>query len=910
MAERLSDEERKIINDNWDTIKKSVSSQTTEIEVKDFKIKIDGANNGRIKLTILKDNKLIDAITVSLNAKIIKFKLYSDKNEEESEKKELIYKSSSILYFIEKYKMKHPIYKKKENENIRDKSVNKDTIDEIFTNPDVNEIIDDHFESYIPDNIFNDYKNKIECYDNYSLKEYSQFFELITNKTGKKIVESEERKKFLDFIENISAQNEKIIIIAGAQKIGITFSILQIVDTNAYIYIDLNTIFKLNRVDKRKYLFIRFINQYRDYEAYYKFMNENLLSLQGFNNILSIIEEIISIIAKNLKNKIIIIDNYDDYLVGNKKLSSDYIDKLYSIIEDKQIKILFIGKGKYICNLLLDYFYNKNKIKNYILFKYIKTLELSTENYIHSFYKEKKMNEIELYYNLRNNNMETTIIDLITMKNIKKIIKKDVLIEFPFQFFQLWLDENNNFKIENQFDDLIDLNNLKLREYLAKLNNNVLIFNKDISSVKGFFFEELVISILMNNKSGLKNLIINSKNIIEVESIYDIKEDISTVSDLIDGPILIIQKTNGQTFDFGIIFNDNNLNYFIGGQIGLNKTNDDLKSYQTKILDAHDNILKNMRKLTGREIKELKFLLILNKEWQESLQKDYDVIYQDIDKYKKKLDLNKSVTKYESDNNDKNIKKLSQFNSKYGIKCCENWNISYLLFSEKDLCFYKDNEKLEFIDINNIKSFKTGFELFCIKEYNLIPYTDLEPILNETEKAKFIQKLREIDSDINDIKIDYKINGKINIMAVTPENYGIISIYNDVKIFTYFDEKINILIIKDGNVAKYQNFSSIKNIKFENNEFLKRYFVELVYENENEEVKGENKNSIMEEGIQIEEEKEQKKYEKEENLSKESKRKRRKEEQKKTVYINHIKYLQNKRERDDNDDKDNNKNKK
>jgi len=147
-------------------------------------------------------------------------------------------------------------------------------------------------------------------------------------------------------------------------------------------------------------------------------------------------------------------------------------------------------------------------------------------------------------------------------------------------------------------------------------------------------------------------------------------------------------------------------------------------------------------------------------------------------------------------------------------------------------------------------------------------------------------------------------------MAVTPENYGIISIYNDVKIFTYFDEKINILIIKDGNVAKYQNFSSIKNIKFENNEFLKRYFVELVYENENEEVKGENKNSIMEEGIQIEEEKEQKKYEKEENLSKESKRKRRKEEQKKTVYINHIKYLQNKRERDDNDDKDNNKNKK
>ena len=57
------------------------------------------------------------------------------------------------------------------------------------------------------------------------------------------------------------------------------------------------------------------------------------------------------------------------------------------------------------------------------------------------------------------------------------------------------------------------------------------------------------------------------------------------------------------------------------------------------------------------------------------------------------------------------------------------------------------------------------------------------------EKSHFLDKLREIFSDIKDIKISYQINGKINLLAPTPENYGILSIYKEIKVFTYFDEK-------------------------------------------------------------------------------------------------------------------------
>ena len=57
----------------------------------------------------------------------------------------------------------------------------------------------------------------------------------------------------------------------------------------------------------------------------------------------------------------------------------------------------------------------------------------------------------------------------------------------------------------------------------------------------------------------------------------------------------------------------------------------------------------------------------------------------------------------------KNKKYISYYNSQYGIKSCDNFNISYLLFSENDFCFCKDGQKVESFNMYQIKSIKNGF---------------------------------------------------------------------------------------------------------------------------------------------------------------------------------------------------------
>ena len=141
-------------------------------------------------------------------------------------------------------------------------------------------------------------------------------------------------------------------------------------------------------------------------------------------------------------------------------------------------------------------------------------------------------------------------------------------------------------------------------------------------------------------------------------------------------------------------------------------------------------------------------------------------------------------------------KELSYYNTQYGITCCNNWNISYFLFSDVDFNFYKDDKRIEIFDVEEIKSFKTGFELFCIKEYNLIPFINDNNILTKKEYSNLLIKLKELFSDIKELKINYKINGKINLLTATPENFGILSLNNEIKVFTYFDGNSMFLLLK------------------------------------------------------------------------------------------------------------------
>ena len=877
MVERLNDEERKFITDNWGRIKKAISEKPTiEITEKNLTIKAIKAI-GKIKLIITNKDKGKTQIYASFNSKLIKFKYQKDKNE--IEKDELIYDSSSIQYFIDKYNMQHPIFKKNENGEIINKSFTEETADEIFCDPEINEIIDDRFDFYISKEEFFKFKNEetnmSDYYDKFSYKLYSGLAEIIKKNSSEMIIESEGRIKFRNFLENIRKKSEQIIILTGAQKIGITFSILQMVKGYSILYIDLNTIFNLKSSDKRKYIFTRFMNLFMDYEKYHTFINKNIFDLQGYNNILSIIKNIIIKIKNELKKIIVIIDNYDDCLVGEKKLSSDYLDKLYEIIKYNSIKIIFIGKGNYISRLLLDYFYNRSNIKYYIFFNYYNTLDLNIENIIHSYYKENNINEIDLYYNRRfKDNMEMIILNLIMIKNLKNINLENFQGELPFQFFHFNKGKNEKLNIEEQYKDLIDLINIKLREYMAKINTNInKIYDKSTPLIKDFIFEELVVSILMNNKSSLKNLEFPRNNIIEVESIYNLK-DAKLIKNLENGPILIIQKTNGEVFDFGILINNNGINCFVGGQIGLNKQSAEIRAYLDKISSSHNNIINNLKILTGRPITELKFLIILNKDWQDNLKKEFEEKDQKIIDYKKNRE-NKTLNQFEEDEIKKMTKDISYYNHQFGIKCCENLNVSYLLFSDKDYSFYNENKIKELFDAKEIKSIKTGFEMFCTKEYNLIPYSLHDSILTDKEKSLFVEKLKkDIYSDIIDIKINYKLDGKINILSATPENYGIISIYNDnTKIFTYYDGSFIIFVFKNDKIIKYEDIKIFINFEYEYAQCSEKYFVEFIYEGENS-------------GININEEKA-----KNINIKKEITGKQRKEEQKKESFINHLKYL-------------------
>ena len=78
MVERLLEEERQIINENWNEIKKNVLEYSkAEITIKEFTIKAEKELN-RINLVIINKNKSNVFISASINAKIMTFKLQKE----------------------------------------------------------------------------------------------------------------------------------------------------------------------------------------------------------------------------------------------------------------------------------------------------------------------------------------------------------------------------------------------------------------------------------------------------------------------------------------------------------------------------------------------------------------------------------------------------------------------------------------------------------------------------------------------------------------------------------------------------------------------------------------------------------------------------------------------------------------
>ncbi len=135
-------------------------------------------------------------------------------------------------------------------------------------------------------------------------------------------------------------------------------------------------------------------------------------------------------------------------------------------------------------------------------------------------------------------------------------------------------------------------------------------------------------------------------------------------------------------------------------------------------------------------------------------------------------------------------------------------------------------------------------------------------------------ELKRINSFIKDITINYAVDGKINLLAATPENTGILSITPEFKLFTYFNDKYTHYLLKSNNITKYEQSGELFDYNFKNNSTLERYFVEFIYDKKYE--------FGIEEDINIEKEKntDEKKLEK---------------SSKKEYFDNSLKYLQRKR---------------
>lgn len=883
--EKLSEKDRDIIREYWDVIKASVEkSKIFESTYKGLHIKaID--REFQIELILIKTVHI--RIIISKKAKIITFKYYSEKSLKE--RKELIYTASFINDLIKRYNMEHPVYSKKEDNSTLNISVDDEKSETIFNDPSITEIFDDKFELYTNETNFLEYKNKIELNasdyynENFSENNYS------TQISNDKIIMNEKRDKLIQFINGINTKN-RIIFLVGCQKIGLTLTIKICLKASKILYINFEDINKIKKTsDKRKYLFYMFFNLFNDFEEYNNFIEQHIFKISGYDNILNVISSIITIFKDNLNDKkiTIILDNYDDNLVGDTKLSKTYIEDLYKKIQNNNIYIIFLGRGKYISDLLIKYFYRPHEIEHYILFKYYFSLDLNIENIIHNINVKKGINEVEDYFTNKYNNQEYVFYNFIVINNLINIINELFENEMPFHFFK-FQKENDKLKIDFQFDDLFEANNKKIKEYAANFNNFNSFQSIKNHVLKGIVFEELIVAIFANNKS-FKNLKFPGKNILEVDEIYDMK-NIIVNENLEDGPILIKQSKNGAVFDFGFVFNNKNIEYFIGVQAGLNKTAEDILDYCLKLESFEKKIMKDISKLTKREITQFRFIIILNDETQKELKKEYDNIYSE-------LNISRNKTNYEKSLNEDKRNRLNHFNTVYGIVCCQNANITYYSFSIKDFCFYqKENEKIEDFDVDKINLIKKGFDYFCRNEYHLILNDPLEIIMTDEEKELLLNELKTSlpDSDIEEIRIIYKINARLPLLTGTPSNCGILTITKDIKLFTYFNGTYTHFLIQNNQVKMYKQNEQLFANEYNNNCIISRYFVNLISKEEKQlELQEENQDNLKED---ITEEKNEAKSN-QKKINKEKLKKEFKEEQLK--YANNLVFLQNKRKKND-----------
>ena len=117
------------------------------------------------------------------------------------------------------------------------------------------------------------------------------FLYILVKQTFILILTSKKRSELSDLL--IKDISQKIIFIIGCQKIGLTFTFLEKLKFSQNFYINFEELNSLSKtIDKRKYIFQKFLCLFDNYSEYDEFINKKIFGIKGYDNILKVITEI------------------------------------------------------------------------------------------------------------------------------------------------------------------------------------------------------------------------------------------------------------------------------------------------------------------------------------------------------------------------------------------------------------------------------------------------------------------------------------------------------------------------------------------------------------------------------------------------------------------------------------------
>ncbi len=827
-------------------IKNKIKSNWTEIEniiktIKNYdtiKFQSNGINlffkcNEEIIIKIeLEKDQFEYIIDVSRFSRIISFYPEKDNNPYE----EIIFKPVDIMYYINKYKMDNAIYRDEDmNENISIKS--EDCI-KILENPNITKIIEDQLIYKITKEKFDKYQ--LDTFDNLFLANsvYINFpkSDISTLIVQNNILYSDEKTKLHNNINSFMiSSRKKIFIIGGPEKIGKTNIILSSLQGKSVLYFNFKLLDSEFNNIKKKIILRECMHLFEEYNEFKEFTNE-AFKIKGYKNILTIIKQFNILISKYtipqdkdmietkfyLKNPVIVLDDYDDINMEQNIIDETFINQLCKDSKNK-VKYIICGNGKFINEILYKYmiegicenkyeinYFNdfdlkiNNKKVNNLLFEVSK--EKWEENFnknIEKIYEKETivqnlimLNElIKLKYQF---NYQHRLLEIIPLQYLKIIQNKDLkYITFEYQFP----------KMMNNFQSQIKLHLLK--NYT--INKNYISNNWNY----GLVIKELIIGLFEVNQL-INDLEFPKKNIIEVDSIFNIEQEEKIKNILDDYPILIKQRIQKQDYDFAIILRKNDLNYGILIQVCLNKEKSEIYNININSFLRYYILKDRISNIIGINIDFLSILFIFEHETQNDL----------LSKLKEKQNIGKFKLKKRSHKYIENYDEIEKLNCKIGINACKKFNIPYFTFSHKDKKLYNEGNS-----IVDIETFKKLF--WPIRNENLtdeIIQDKSKVLFNDFFTEKEIKQLKNF-SDFKNCKnfiIRREIKYSFENCKYYPLMLAILNINEESKILIYHNNKKEIKYIKIDNDQIYRlDEKKIKNLKFE-----KSYLIELVYKNE------------------------------------------------------------------------------